>query len=125
YAAWLPASPAVCATEHDAGTFPLNAPVRGYPAKRRRRVATVVERMVRIGGVALFLECTGSGTPLGVISPRMLGAADNWADIQRTVAPLTTVVGYDRAGLGQSEPRLISTSAPSTSPVLKNSRGTV
>jgi pimeloyl-ACP methyl ester carboxylesterase len=59
---------------------------------------------VDIGDRALFLTCTGTGSPTVVLEAGSGNAADTWGSVQPEVARLTRVCSYDRAGLGQSDP---------------------
>jgi pimeloyl-ACP methyl ester carboxylesterase len=59
---------------------------------------------VDIGGRALFISCTGTGSPTVVLEAGSGNAADTWVSVQPEVARFTRVCSYDRAGLGQSDP---------------------
>jgi pimeloyl-ACP methyl ester carboxylesterase len=59
---------------------------------------------VDIGGRALFLSCTGTGSPTVVLEAGGGNSADTWVSVQTEVARFTRVCSYDRAGLGQSDP---------------------
>jgi pimeloyl-ACP methyl ester carboxylesterase len=59
---------------------------------------------VDIGGRALFISCTGVGSPTVVLEAGSGNGADTWAGVQPEVARFTRVCSYDRAGLGQSDP---------------------
>src|SRR5215212_4460165 len=58
---------------------------------------------VDIGGRALFISCTGVGSPTVVLEAGSGNGADTWAGVQPEVARFTRVCSYDRAGLGQSD----------------------
>ena len=59
---------------------------------------------VDIGGRALFISCTGTGSPTVVLEAGSGNAADTWVSVQPEVARFTRVCSYDPAGLGQSDP---------------------
>ena len=59
---------------------------------------------VDIGGRALFISCTGTGSPTVVLEAGGGNSADTWVSVQPEVARFTRVCSYDRAGLGQSDP---------------------
>lgn len=84
----------------------------GLASAAYQRVADVRDRrrypppgeLVDIGGRRLHLWRMGAGGPTVVIEPFLGGLATEWAHIQRALATDTTVVTYDRAGLGWSDP---------------------
>jgi pimeloyl-ACP methyl ester carboxylesterase len=57
---------------------------------------------VDIGGRALFISCTGTGSPTVILEAGGGNAAETWASVQPEIARFTRVCSYDRAGLGQS-----------------------
>jgi pimeloyl-ACP methyl ester carboxylesterase len=59
---------------------------------------------VDVGGRALFISCTGTGTPTVVLEAGSGNTGDTWVSVQPEVARFTRVCSYDRAGLGQSDP---------------------
>ena len=61
-------------------------------------------KRVDIGGRALFISCTGSGSPTVVLEAGSGNSAETWVGVQPEVARFTRVCSYDRAGLGQSDP---------------------
>lgn len=72
-------------------------------ARDRRRYPPPGE-LVDIGGRRLHLWRAGEGSPAVVVAPSLGEPGDGWAEIQRRLAQQTTVVLYDRAGLGWSDP---------------------
>jgi len=65
---------------------------------------------VDVGGYRLYIECTGSGSPTVIFEAGQGGAAatsplPGARDIRAAVATDTRVCAYDRAGLGESDPR--------------------
>jgi pimeloyl-ACP methyl ester carboxylesterase len=71
-------------------------------ARDRRRFPPPGE-LVDIGGRRLHLWRAGEGRPVVVIATSLGEPGHGWAAIQRRLAQHTTVVLYDRAGLGWSE----------------------
>jgi pimeloyl-ACP methyl ester carboxylesterase len=62
-------------------------------------------RLVPIpGGRALNLYCVGSGSPTVLLESGLSESADTWWRIQPSLAKLTRVCAYDRAGYGRSPP---------------------
>jgi pimeloyl-ACP methyl ester carboxylesterase len=59
---------------------------------------------VDIGGRALFISCTGTGSPTVVLEAGSGSASNTWFSVQPEVARFTRVCSYDRAGLGRSDP---------------------
>ncbi len=72
-------------------------------ARDRRRYPPPGES-VDIGGRRLHLWRAGEGSPAMVVAPSLGEPGYGWAEIQRCLAKHTTVVTYDRAGLGWSDP---------------------
>jgi pimeloyl-ACP methyl ester carboxylesterase len=60
-------------------------------------------RLIDVGGHQLQIHCTGAGTPTVVLEAPAAGLSVSWIRVQETLAPLTRVCSYDRAGLGWSE----------------------
>lgn len=60
-------------------------------------------RMVDIGGRSLYLECTGSGSPVVILQAGLGESSAYWGRIAPTIAASTTVCAYDRAGHGRSD----------------------
>jgi pimeloyl-ACP methyl ester carboxylesterase len=59
--------------------------------------------MVDIGGKRLHVQVEGAGRPTVVLESGIAASSLNWALVQKLVAGFTTVVSYDRAGLGWSD----------------------
>jgi pimeloyl-ACP methyl ester carboxylesterase len=72
-------------------------------ARDRRRFPPPGE-LVDVGGRRLHLWRAGEGSPAVVIVTSLGEPGHGWADVQRRLAQHTTVVAYDRAGLGWSDP---------------------
>lgn len=72
-------------------------------ARDRRRYPPPGE-LVDIGGRRLHLLRAGEGGPAVVIASSLGETGVGWAEIQRRLAEHTTVIAYDRAGLGWSDP---------------------
>jgi pimeloyl-ACP methyl ester carboxylesterase len=60
--------------------------------------------MVDIGTHSLYHVRAGEGSPTVVIDVGIAGRLDEWASIKERISRSTTVVLYDRAGYGRSEP---------------------
>jgi pimeloyl-ACP methyl ester carboxylesterase len=72
-------------------------------ARDRRRFPPPGE-LIDIGGRRLHLWRAGEGSPAVVIATSLGEPGHGWVEIQRRLAQDTTVVLYDRAGLGWSDP---------------------
>lgn len=60
-------------------------------------------RLVDAGGFRLHLHCMGTGTPPVVLEAALGGSSISWSLVQPSVARLTCVCSYDRAGFGWSD----------------------
>src|ERR1051325_1830405 len=70
-----------------------------------RSTTTMPGHLVDVGGRRLYVHCTGSGSPTGVLVFGLAETSVYWAGwIAPTVAQNTTVCAYDRAGQGWSDP---------------------
>jgi hypothetical protein len=58
-----------------------------------------------VGGYRLFLECSGTGSPAAILDAGLGADHTEWSAVQPEVAATTTVCAWDRAGLGNSDPR--------------------
>ena len=56
-----------------------------------------------VGGHALHLNCTGSGSPTVVLQSGLGEFSPQWSHIVRAINPTTRVCAYDRAGQGWSD----------------------
>lgn len=61
-------------------------------------------RMVSLGDFKMFARVQGEGSPVVVLEAGLGGSSPEWWHIQTELARFTTVVSYDRAGMGWSEP---------------------
>lgn len=61
-------------------------------------------RMVDVGGRRLHVHIAGQGRPCVVLEAGIAASSLSWALVARRAAELTTVVTYDRAGFGWSDP---------------------
>lgn len=61
-------------------------------------------RLVDIGGYRLHLYCTGSGSPTVVLMHGFADFSFTWALVQPSIARVTRVCSYDRAGQAWSDP---------------------
>ncbi|SEL06874.1 alpha/beta hydrolase [Nonomuraea pusilla] len=83
--------------------------VRG--ARRDRRRFAPPGRMVDIGGRRIHLWTAGTGSPTVVVVPGLAESGLNWAGLLPELSAESSVVLYDRAGLGWSDPSPWSGSA--------------
>jgi pimeloyl-ACP methyl ester carboxylesterase len=60
-------------------------------------------RMIDVGGRRLYIECTGTGSPVVVLQSGLGESSSYWGRIAPAVAASTTVCAYDRAGHGRSD----------------------
>ena len=60
-------------------------------------------QLVDVGGRSLYLECTGSGSPVVILQAGLGNSAKAWERIAPGVAQSTTVCAYDRAGHNRSD----------------------
>jgi len=64
----------------------------------------IARTYVDVGGRRLALMAAGAGNPVVVLEAGQGCAGAEWTPVVETIAPLTRVVSYDRAGLGASDP---------------------
>ena len=64
----------------------------------------VIEGLFDVGGYDLYLRCTGTGTPTVVMDASANADSSTWSDVEPSLARVTRVCVYDRAGLGRSDP---------------------
>ena len=65
--------------------------------------ASAAGQLIDVGGHRLYIECTGSGSPVVVLQSGLGESSSSWARIAPNVAASTTVCAYDRAGHGRSD----------------------
>jgi Alpha/beta hydrolase family len=58
---------------------------------------------VDVGGYALFVRCTGHGSPTAVFDAGANNGSSAWSAVAPKVAAFTTTCVYDRANLGKSD----------------------
>jgi len=61
-------------------------------------------RLIDVGGHRLHIHTEGQGTPVVVLEAGIAASSVSWRLVQDRVASFTTVIAYDRAGLGYSDP---------------------
>jgi pimeloyl-ACP methyl ester carboxylesterase len=69
--------------------------LRRYPAPGR---------LIDVGGHRLHMHTAGQGGPVVVLEAGIAASSVSWRLVQDRLAPFTTVISYDRAGLGYSDP---------------------
>jgi pimeloyl-ACP methyl ester carboxylesterase len=62
-----------------------------------------IGQMIDVGGRRLYIECTGTGSPVVVLQSGLGESSSYWGRIAPAVAASTTVCAYDRAGHGRSD----------------------
>ncbi|WP_249345333.1 alpha/beta fold hydrolase [Microbispora sp. H11081] len=82
----------------------LSAVYQAYGARRDRRRFPPPGRTVDVGGRRIHLWTAGTGSPTVVIVPGLGEPGLNWAALLPELAAESSVVLYDRAGLGWSDP---------------------
>jgi pimeloyl-ACP methyl ester carboxylesterase len=60
--------------------------------------------MADVGTHSLHINCVGQGSPTVILEAANFGMSAHWVRVQQQLAKTTRVCGYDRAGLGWSEP---------------------
>src|SRR5919107_2315333 len=60
--------------------------------------------MVDVGAHSLHINCLGEGSPTVILEAANFGMSAHWVRVQQQLAQTTRVCGYDRAGMGWSEP---------------------
>ncbi|HEU5295544.1 MAG TPA: alpha/beta hydrolase [Burkholderiaceae bacterium] len=66
--------------------------------------ANETTRAIDVGGRRLVLTTSGDGAPTVVLETGLGAESDEWAAVQRAIAPVARVCRYDRAGRGASDP---------------------
>src|SRR5580700_1141251 len=61
-------------------------------------------RMLDVGGRKLHVNVLGHGSPAVILEAGIAASSLSWALVAKQVAAFTTVVTYDRAGFGWSDP---------------------
>jgi pimeloyl-ACP methyl ester carboxylesterase len=61
-------------------------------------------RMVDVGGRRLHVNVAGSGSPTVILEAGIAASSLSWALVVNQIAEVATVVTYDRAGFGWSDP---------------------
>jgi pimeloyl-ACP methyl ester carboxylesterase len=59
---------------------------------------------VAVDGHQMFLKIAGHGEPVIVLEAGSASDSDSWRSVQPRLAAVSTVISYDRAGLGRSQP---------------------
>jgi len=75
-----------------------------YERFQDRKRLPQIGRSVDIGGRALNIYCSGTGTPAVIFESGGAGPGLAWTSIQTAVSAFTTACWYDRAGEGWSDP---------------------
>lgn len=70
---------------------------------RDNRMFSAPGEMVNVGGHRLHATIAGEGLPVVVLEAGAGGTSLDWVQVQPQLAEISTVIAYDRAGLGWSE----------------------
>jgi pimeloyl-ACP methyl ester carboxylesterase len=81
----------------------VGATYQGVATALERRRFPHPGRLIDIGGQQLHLYCVGKGSPTVVLDAPAVTMSAVWVRVQLSVANVTRVCSYDRAGLGWSE----------------------
>ncbi|MCU0519877.1 MAG: hypothetical protein MUF84_04195 [Anaerolineae bacterium] len=84
---------------------PTSSPTTPTPTPRPPAPTPSFEESVDIGGSSLYIRCHGEGSPTVICDAGLDRNRKGWMVVQRRIAYATRVCVYDRAGLGQSDPR--------------------
>jgi thioesterase domain-containing protein len=98
----IAASAAIFSDAHAAAG--VNPAQTVQPAEVARRRHDAIDGLFDVGGYELYLRCSGTGTPTVVMDASANEDSSTWTDVESSLARVTRVCVYDRAGLGQSEP---------------------
>jgi len=60
-------------------------------------------QLIDVGGFRLHIHCSGEGSPSIVLDAALGGSSLSWTLVQTTLATLSRVCSYDRAGFGWSD----------------------
>lgn len=78
--------------------------IAGSSSNPQSGESQTTENMLDAGGHKLSVRLTGNGDPVVVIDVGFAGRRDEWEPIVREVGAVTTVMDFDRAGYGGSDP---------------------
>ncbi len=81
---------------------------------RSPKPSSVYSAKVDVGGYRLAIRCRGTGTPTVVLESGFDSPGAVWSLVQPKVASTTRVCSYDRAGVGDSDPRKPAGPVPAT-----------
>ncbi len=74
--------------------------------------SSVYSAKVDVGGYRLAIRCRGRGSPTIILESGFDSPGTTWSLVQPKVASITRVCSYDRAGVGDSDPRKPAGPAP-------------
>jgi pimeloyl-ACP methyl ester carboxylesterase len=86
------------------GAGTMSVAYQAYGCRRDRRRFRPPGRLVEVASRRVHVWLAGDGLPTVVVVPALGSPGLEWARVQRALAPEITVVLYDRAGLGWSDP---------------------
>ena len=83
--------------------FAVGGAIATVSATNSSSASTQTGRMIDVGDRRLYLECTGTGSPVVVLQSGLLESSAYWSLVTPPVAASTTVCAYDRASHGRSD----------------------
>ena len=83
--------------------FAVGGAIATGSAATSQGASAMTGRLVDVDGHRLYIECTGTGSPVVVLQSGLGESSSYWSRIAPAVAASTTVCTYDRAGHGQSD----------------------
>jgi pimeloyl-ACP methyl ester carboxylesterase len=83
--------------------FALGGGLSAVGSATGRDAPPEASRLIDVGGRRLYLECSGTGSPVVVLQSGLGESSSSWSRIMPAVAASTTVCAYDRAGHGRSD----------------------
>lgn len=83
----------------------LGALYNDLAIRRLRNLYPPPGTLYSVGGYEMHLYCSGSGSPTVLLDGGLGSDWIDWQQLQPTLAKVTRVCSYDRAGLGWSEPQ--------------------
>lgn len=83
--------------------FAISGAIATVSAANGLGASSQTGRLIDVGGHRLYIECTGTGSPVVVLQSGLGESSSYWGRIAPALAPSTTVCAYDRAGHGRSD----------------------
>jgi pimeloyl-ACP methyl ester carboxylesterase len=83
--------------------FAISGAIATVSAANGLGASSQTGRLIDVGGHRLYIECTGTGSPVVVLQSGLGESSSYWGRIAPALATSTTVCAYDRAGHGRSD----------------------